>query len=192
MIPSKGGNKMNEIWKPIDGYEGVYEISSLGNVRRIQYFDAASEAHHKSNLFVPMKTYVTKSGYKRIKLSKNGNEKHLVIHRLVAKAFIDNPNKYKIVNHKDLDKLNNSVDNLEWCTQKQNVQHALISLPPNSWNQNKDKAKQVGQYDLDGNLIAIYASAREAERQTNCSQSHISNCCNGKQKKHKGFKWGYI
>ena len=183
---------MKEIWKPIDGYEGIYEISNMGEVRRIAYFDNASYSHHKSNLFSPMKTYITQHGYKRIKLSNAGVEKHLTIHRLVAKAFVDNPNNYKIVNHKDLNKLNNIADNLEWCTQKDNVQHALKSLPPKSWNQNRDKAKRVGQYDLSGKLLNIYDSAREAERQTNCSQSHISSCCNGDRKTHKGFKWGYV
>lgn len=183
---------MEKLWHPIDGYEGFYEISNYGDIRRVEYFDNASYAHHGANLRVPMKTYITQHGYERIKLSKNGIEKHHVIHRLVAKAFIDNPKKHKTVNHKDLNKLNNSADNLEWCTQKENVRHALKSLPPKSWNQNRDKAKRVGQYDLSGSLIAVFESAREAERQTNCSQSHISNCCNGIRKQHKGFKWGYI
>lgn len=102
---------MFERWKPIKGYEKKYEISNCGNVKIIK----------TNKLKLPQKS---KNGYLVINLYIGKNPKRVYIHRLVAKAFIENPNNYKDVNHKDGNKSNNYVGNLEWCTRSQNLKHA--------------------------------------------------------------------
>lgn len=107
---------MKEIWKPIKDYEGLYEISNYGRVKS----------------FYKDKTKILKKGirntYEIIQLSKNKKRKSFQIHRLVAEAFLDNPNNYEIVNHKDFNRINNRVDNLEWCNQKYNVNYSRINM----------------------------------------------------------------
>lgn len=102
---------MIEIWKDILGYEGLYQVSNLGNVRSLNYRRSGKTKLLKQG---------TDNGYKRVELSKNGKKKKYWVHRLVAIAFISNPNNYKEVNHKDEDKSNNNVNNLEWCTREYN------------------------------------------------------------------------
>jgi hypothetical protein len=112
---------MAEIWKAVTGYEGLYEVSSLGNVRSL---DRVIRSKHngttlrKGRILTPF--YEEKKGYYQVALSKDGKEKKQRIHRLVATAFLDNPFNYTDINHKDEIKTNNKVDNLEWCTRKYN------------------------------------------------------------------------
>ena len=104
---------LNEIWKDIENYENMYQISNMGRIRRI----------YKNGNIKILKQDITKRGYCRISLSKNQKHKHYQIHRLVAKVFIPNPNNYPIVNHKDENPLNNNADNLEWCTYSYNTSY---------------------------------------------------------------------
>jgi hypothetical protein len=112
---------MTEIWKSIQGYEGLYEVSNFGNVRSL---DRVIRSKHngttlrKGRILTPF--YEEKKGYYQVSLSKNGKNKKHRVHRLVASAFLENPLDYTDVNHKDEDKTNNNVDNLEWCTRKYN------------------------------------------------------------------------
>ena len=108
----KGGNDMVEVWKDVVGYEGLYMVSNLGRVKSL-----------RGNKERILKGYYHR-GYRRVDLYKNGVMKHWRIHRLVAQAFIDNPNNYPVVNHRDEDKSNNRVDNLEWCTHEYNVNYS--------------------------------------------------------------------
>lgn len=101
---------MNEIWKPILGYENLYNISNLGNVFSIQ---------SKRNI----KPTKNSKGYLIVGLCKNKKRKSCLVHRLVAEAFIDNPNKFPEINHKDENPLNNTITNLEWCTHKYNMNY---------------------------------------------------------------------
>lgn len=107
---------MQEIWKPIEGYEGLYEVSSLGRIKSLYKY------HHRYENI--LKNKITKDGYYETTLVKNGKPKFIRTHRLVASAFIDNPLNKSEVNHKDGNKLNNSVDNLEWVTSSENQKHA--------------------------------------------------------------------
>ena len=114
-----------EEWRPVEGFEGIYEVSNLGRVRNIK---------KGGRLMTPQKVA---HGYIQIRLHKNGEKTQWLLHRLVAKAFIPNPENKEQVNHKDLDKSHNTVDNLEWVTRDENLQHAEKFKPwctrRNSW-----------------------------------------------------------
>ena len=108
---------MDEIWKPIKGYEELYEISNLGRAKGLIHYDVQNGYKEKEHILKPF----SQGKYKVICLRKNKRRKNFYIHRLVAETFIENPNNYKVVNHIDYDPSNNNVSNLEWCTQKMNV-----------------------------------------------------------------------
>ena len=131
---------------------------------------------------------------------KNGKMYNKQLHRLLAKAFIPNPNNYPIINHIDGNKLNNSLDNLEWCTHKHNTIEAYKLGLKTISEKHKENARQLGlksgkkiaQLDLNGNIIKVYSSSRQASLELGISQGNISLCCNGKRRTANGFKWKYI
>ena len=104
---------MEEEWRPVKGYEGLYEVSNMGRVKSL----------HASQSII-MKQATKNDGYVQVNLSKDGVPSKKYVHRLVATAFVRNPNNYEFVNHKDGNKKNNTVDNLEWCTSSYNMRHA--------------------------------------------------------------------
>lgn len=175
----------SEIWKEIKGYEGIYEISSYGNIRSIDryiYYKNGRKQFYKGCLLSPV---IGKRGYVIANLNKNNKGNKVPIHRLVAKAFIPNPNNLSEVNHKDEDKTNNKVENLEWCDRKYNMNYGTLLERAVA-----NKSKGVCQYDLQGNLIKEWSSATEAGR-NGYSRSVISDCIRGKCKTHKGYVWRY-
>lgn len=107
-----------EIWKDIKNYEGLYKISNLGRVKSLPKY--AGRSYRKEKI---LKTYLDKNGYVKVILCKNNRTRFLSIHRLLAEAFIPNPNNYPQINHKDENKQNNSLNNLEWCTCKYNINY---------------------------------------------------------------------
>ena len=114
------------------------------------------------------------------------------VHRLVAEAFIPNPHNKRCVNHKDGNKTNNYVDNLEWATHQENTIHAWetglqVMTPERCYKNKVNSSKKVNQYDLDGNLLHIWDSQLQASKCLNIHQTVISNCCLGRQKTGKGF-----
>lgn len=160
--------------KPIKDFEGLYEVDDLGNVYSVR----------RNKIMSPV---IINSGYYTVKLSKNKILTRYLIHRLVAQAFLDNPDNLPCVNHKDEDKTNNSVDNLEWCTYQYN----------NSYN---DKGRRISatksipvyQFDLNGNLIKEWKSMKEAGKSLGIDEANISAACSGKLKTYKGFIWKKI
>ena len=120
-----------ELWKDIEGYEGLYQISNYGRIKSLKFKNNVCERKRvlimKPNL---------RNGYFVINLRKNTKRKNFQVHRLVAQAFIKNPFNYPIVNHIDFNRQNNIVDNLEWCTQKQNVNHSICNMKGISHNIN--------------------------------------------------------
>lgn len=108
---------MTELWKDVQGYEGLYKVSNLGNVYSCKRNKLLKKYFPDLGLGA--------TGYNLVGLYKDGKQKMFVVHRLVAQAFIDNPLNLPVVNHKDGNKRNNTVENLEWCTQKENVAHAI-------------------------------------------------------------------
>ena len=115
--------KKEEFWKDIKGYEGLYQISNYGRIRSLKFRNKVCE---KDRVII-MKPNL-RNGYFVINLRKNANRKSFQVHRLVAQTFIENPFNYPIVNHIDFNPKNNNVENLEWCTQKQNVNHSRCNM----------------------------------------------------------------
>lgn len=170
---------MKEIWKDIPNYEGLYLISNLGRIKSLYNY-----RRNGTNILKPK----IKKGYYQIGLRKNGKRKWFAIHRLVALTFIPNPHNYKCVNHKDEKKLNNCVENLEWCTVKYNNCYGTRI------ERVKEKtSKKILQYDLKGNFIKEFPSVSSAAKEYNTSIGNISNCCNNHPKYHKvkGYVWKY-
>jgi hypothetical protein len=187
---------MNEIWKPIAGYEDYYSISNLGNVRSNgkKYVDAMNRVQNRKPK--ELKTRVGRNGYLCVDLSANGINVQKNIHRLIAEAFISNPQNKATVNHKDGNKLNNNISNLEWNTYSENNKHAVDNgLRKSPWTGvygiDNPKSKPIIQIDKQGNFINEYANAREAERKTGISYKHISCCCLGKRTSTGGYCWKF-
>lgn len=109
---------MGEVWKNINGYEGLYQISNNGRVKSLPKL--AGKSWRKEKI---LKTYLDKDGYVKVILCKENKTKFLSVHRLIAEAFIPNPNEFPQINHKDENKQNNSLENLEWCTCKYNINY---------------------------------------------------------------------
>lgn len=175
---------MKEFWKPIPGYEGIYEVSSTGMVKSLP---------RSSSGKVSVKTERTLSsvddgkGYRTIKLCKNGKIRRFFIHRLVALAFIQNPENLPFVNHKDENPSNNNVDNLEWCTQRYNVNYgnSLIKMREAAI---KSEGRSICCYDLQGNLVKEYACFIDAVRDGH-KRRHIEECIKGEKLTHHGLYW---
>ena len=152
-----------EIWKDIQGYEGIYQVSSHGRVRS------------KHKIMKPQND----NGYMRILLRKNGKVKRYSVHRLVAIAFIDNPYNLPVVNHKDENKGNNYVENLEWCTHKYNTNYGnCINKRVDTITRNKSKCKKA----ICVNTGEIFESLKEAGYKYNVNPSSIISNCKGKIK----------
>ena len=170
-----------EIWKDIDNYVGLYQVSNLGNVKRTFVLKQAKD----------------KSGYLNVNLSKNGKYKRFRVHRLVAQAFIVNENNFDEVNHKNGNKLDNRVDNLEWTNHYQNMKHArennLISksgIDRSIKSMNEKTRKQIFQL-YNGIIVGTYIGINQASKETNICASHICDVLKGKRIKAGGFSWKY-
>ena len=192
---------MKEIWKNIKNYEGLYQVSNFGNVRSL---DRSVNCGIKNNNIVIKKGKLLKQNlnihnYLQVHLSKNNKSKMVTVHRLVAETFIPNIENKSQINHIDGNKQNNRVDNLEWCTAKENILHSWKTGLSKSYkhpkgvltNYSKSLCKKVNQYDLNNNFIATYSSLSDASRNTPCLVSDICACCKGKQKTSHNFIWKY-
>ena len=173
---------MIELWKDIQGYEGLYQISNLGNVKSLKW----RRTNQTKNLCLKEHN----KGYLQVELVKDNVTKMHLVHRLVAQNFLENPNNYECVNHKDENKRNNTVQNLEWCTKAYNNQysrkiHGFIK------RKGKETHKSILQLDLENKVIKIWEDARTIFLETGMSQSSISECCRGNRKQAYGYKWQY-
>ena len=165
------------IWKDVKGYEGLYKVNEAGDVVSIERRGNWRGTH----IMIPMND---KRGYRQLCLTKNGKAKTIKIHRLVAEAFIPNPNNFPEVNHIDEDKWNCHVSNLEWCDRLHNMRHGTriqrMSTP-------------VAMCSENGEIVNIYPSIQEACRKNNfrCA-GNISNVLKGKAIRAYGYKWKEI
>lgn len=167
---------MKEIWKSITGYEGLYEVSNLGRVKSLDYHRTGKEKILSPGVC---------RGYLYVALCKNGKRKNYRIHRLVGSAFIDNPDNLPCINHKDQNRGNNQLDNLEFCTYQYN----------NTYNNRHIKSarkisKKIGCYK-DGELIKVYQATRDVDKD-GFHHQHVCACCKDNRKSHGGYQWKYL
>ena len=171
-----------EIWKDIKDYEGLYQVSNWGRVKSLNYNHTG-----KSKLLKP---YDDTRGYLQVKLSKNRKSKNCLVHRLVATAFLENPENKPEINHIDEDKTNNRVDNLEWCEHKYNTNYGTRNERAAKAMTNGKLSKPVLQLTLTGKLIREWPSTMECER-NGFNFGNVAACCRGERKSDKGFRWMY-
>lgn len=186
---------LNEIWKDIPDYEGLYQVSNLGRIKSLDRIVTSKRGWSKfvkGRILKPSKHHY---GYLQVSLLRNGNQKPVWIHSLVAQSFIPNPDKFPCVNHKDECKTNNMVDNLEWCDIAYNNAHGTrVERLSKTQRNDPKKSKQVKQIDCkSGQTLAIFPSIAEASRQTNISEENIRSVA--KSKPHcltaGGYKWAF-
>ena len=163
-----------ETFKEVKGFPGYY-ISNLGRVKSI-----------KKNRDTFKTLYDDSHGYLGVGLWKNNRQYPRKVHRLVAEAFIDNPLNLRDINHKDEDKKNNCVANLEWVSHKDNLNYGTRNKRANI-----SKSKYIIQLDKNGNIVGEYLNGYEAQQKLGISESNISECCNGKRKTAGGYVWKF-
>lgn len=167
-----------EIWRNVEGYEN-YQVSNLGNVKSLNYRNTGTEQI--------LKPRDDTHGYLIVALFKKGKGKNFKIHRLVAKAFLANPENFGDVNHKNEIKTDNRVENLEWCTRQYNLNYGT---------HNERVAKTLGipvvQLTKTGEYVATYQSAKYLKRNFNFNDTRINQCCRGIRKTHKGYSWQFL
>lgn len=185
--------EIKEIWKDIQGYEGKYQISNIGRVKSLYLINRQAKIPREKILAYGY----NQQGYPFVQLSKNGKVgKHLSIHRLVAMHFMPNPNNYPVVNHINGIKTDNRVENLEWCTQKYNIQQSFKNGQQKPTWKGKTgienpNSKKVRQYDLEDNFIKQWDCLRDVQRELKIFAISISRCCKGNQETAGGYKWRY-
>lgn len=169
---------MTEIWKDIPGYEGLYQVSNMGRVKRLEGYDAGGRYREEHCL----KPQVDGSNYLQVYLFKNGEGTLTLVHRLVAKAFIPNPDGKPTVNHLDENKHNNAAWNLEWATRKEQMNYGSAM---------ESHKKPVVQCDLQGRRLKLWESAAAVEKNIGIHHTSVAKCCLGKLKTCHGYVWRY-
>ena len=179
---------MEEIWKDIEGYEGIYEVSSLGRVRSIDrdiYQVGRWGKVMKVRQPGKMIAQHTNNGYKRVALYRDGQRKWSFVHRLVATAFVPNPDDKPYINHKDENRSNNVPENLEWCTMAENNFYG--GHVERTQSANIANRQAIEQVDASGNVVATFESIASAAHQTGIPISSVSQCLSGKLRQTHGF-----
>lgn len=162
---------MEEIWKPVVGYESFYEVSNTGKIKSLR--------SGKLRKLIPNK----QNGYLMLFLNRKESKKCCYVHRLVAEAFCEKPAGNDCVNHKDENKHNNNADNLEWVTKYYN----------NTYNGKTQRCcKEIEQLNEDGTVVRRWHSAREAYHETGIEYKNISTVCRGLRQRAGGFKWRFV
>lgn len=167
--------------KPIKGFEGLYEVDIGGNVYSLRNGKV-------------LKPNILRTGYAQYSLQRNGKRTLILGHRIVAEAFLPNPNNYPIVNHKDENKSNNAVENLEWCTHSYNSKYGAIGEKHKKieyWGKGVEASKKPVLQIKDEIVINCFNSITEASKKTKTNLSSISQCCMGKRKKANKYEWKF-
>lgn len=176
---------MKEVWKDIVGYEGLYQVSNLGTVKSLPRVRKTYGKRTYQTKEMEMRAPLSTSGHLKVCLTKNGKQRCYYVHRLVATAFLENKERYRVVNHINGNKLDNRVENLEFCTQSHNVKEAY------RMGLEQKAGKKIEQCTKDMERIKLWDSASEAQRSLAISASNIIHCCRGKGKTAGGFVWRY-
>ena len=182
---------MEEVWKDIGGYEGLYQVSNLGRIKSLD--------RRTMKWKIKALGFNGKNKYLQVSLYKNNIEKRYLVHRLVAQAFIPNLYNKETINHKDGNKQNNNVNNLEWATRSENSQHAFRTGLAHNWlegKRGKDNYQSKIILQIDKNtkkIIGKFYGLREASEKTGVHESDICNCCNNKKGHYTagGYIWRY-
>ena len=176
-----------EEWKDINGYEGLYQVSSFGRIKALAKYinhPTGSKSFIKEKILTGK---TNKEGYCVVTLTKDKKAKSYLVHRLVAKAFIDNPNNYPVINHIwENQKSNNNKNNLEWCSVRYNNCYGsrLERIA-------QKQRKKVYQYNFNGELIKIWDGLRIIARELNVSESNVTKACKGRYKQLINYVWRY-
>lgn len=175
---------MVETWKYIKGYEGLYQVSSLGNVRSVERY---AKTKHGSRFVQGKELTKTedRDGYLRVCLSKNNVKRTYTVHRLVANAFLQNPMNYPSINHIDENKKNNVYTNLEFCSIRYN------NTFNNGQYRRAEKRKRAIKQMLNGTVMAIWDSSANASKELHISRGNIVGCLKGYRKSAGGYCWEY-
>ena len=204
-----------EIWKDVAGYEGLYQVSNLGNVKTLErfYYSGRNHTIRKVQKSMLLKQQTNKDGYRTVGLTKDGKQKYTLVHRIVAQAFIinDDPENKTLINHKDEVKTNNVVDNLEWCTPKYNNNYGTArergiktrksrytkEKHPLYGKQHKEESKKKMSERKNKPVICIttgeiFKSVKEASEKTGVNLSNICQCCKGNYKTAGKREWEFL
>ena len=179
-----------EVWADIPGYEGQYQVSTYGRVRSLDHYgsNGVSMILYKGKILKPC---MGSEGYPHIYLS-GGPQRSFMIHRLVAGTFIPNFDNKREVNHRDENKLNNLVSNLEWLSSKENANYGTRNSRVVKARKESGFIKGVSMLNLDGNLVRDFESLSDAAKYVNGNRSNICACCNNRKEKAYGYRWRYI
>ena len=180
-------NETSEVWRPVKGFEGVYEVSSLGRVKSL-----ARVIHRGSSDYSTRDRILTaslKNGYPFVSLTNGRRTRPEYVHRLVAEAFIPNTLGFPCVNHKDETRTNNSVENLEWCTREYNLKFGTARKRQSETLRNK--SRRVTARDKSGRLVSIFRSPTDASESTGIDRSSIDKALHGHRPSAGGLVWSY-
>ena len=184
-------NLPGEVWKPIKGFEDLYEVSNMGRVLSLERISIhGNKAGGTSYIPVPKRLLylnLINAGYFNVVLHKNGKRYEYRVHRLVALHFCDGYKRGLVVNHKNEIKTDNRAENLEWCTQQYNYHYGTRKE-----RVAKANCRRIAQYDRENNLIATYSSGKEASEKTGFHRASISDWCRGAHKCKEGYIWEFL
>lgn len=174
---------MKEVWKGIQGFEDLYQISNFGRVKSLSRVDKLTQRDIADKILKPS---FDRNKYLLVWLCRDGKQTVKKVHRLVGQHFIPNPDNLPCINHKDENPSNNMIENLEWCTYKYNNNYGT-----SIYRMARTLGKPVIQKTLNGDVVNTYYAAIEAERQTGIPNTHINKCCHGTRKTAGKFKWEF-
>ena len=192
---------INEIWRDIEGYNGLYQISNLGRVKSLEKKCLSKNGKYRINKEKILKLYTnSKDGYIRVGLWKNNKHHSFTLHKIVAQTFIDNYDNKPCIDHINGDRTDNRVENLRWVTHKENNNNPITKKRHSTnhpkvflgiFGKNNPSSIPVLQFTIDGKLVRKWDCIRDIQRELGIDNTNISRCCRGKQKTAGNFRWCY-